>query len=402
MEQNASGVTDVGRVRKKNEDHLIVDDDLGVYIVCDGLGGHASGDVASHLAAEAVHNDLAEHGDVLKKYAESSLPENRHQALSLCKSALQAACKLVYDMSRTDPQYEGMSTTCILLVIAGENAIIAHVGDSRAYLVRRGKAWQMTEDHSLGLEHLREGLITPDEVGKDVYGSVMTRCLGYYPSVDVDVLNVEMMPDDRFVMCTDGLSDYLTTKELTKLSGKTSIARLPRKLVDRANKKGGKDNITCVAVEVTGTLAGNFDAEQKIKALRQIPLFESLGFVEMTKVLNIIAMSKVDAGEAVFREGDESRNLYIILDGLAAVRKGNRTIAEMAPGDFFGEMGLIDDAPRSADVVAVEPTSLLVIRREDFNSLMYDQMQLSQKVLWSFCRVMSVRLRDTNDTLAGV
>jgi CRP-like cAMP-binding protein len=142
------------------------------------------------------------------------------------------------------------------------------------------------------------------------------------------------------------------------------------------------------------------DAEQKIHALRQIPLFESLGFVELVKVLNILHIRRVKAGENVIKEGEASSRFFVILDGGAEIRRQGETVSELAPGDFFGEMGLIDDSPRSADVVTTEPTHLLVIHRDDFNTLLHDQLQLSQKVLWSFCRVLTIRLRDTNEALS--
>ena len=402
MKQFASGLTDVGRIREGNEDAFMFDDKLGLYVVCDGLGGHAAGEVASKIASESIFDDLRDRHDVLKRYAKDPSPENRHEAMSLCESAVQSACKAVYDKAREETKYMGMSTTCILLAIAGDNALLAHVGASRAYLIRRKTAWQMTEDHSLGLEEFRSGQIPPDEIGKDIYGTVMTRCLGHYPSVDVDLMNLELMPDDRLILCSDGLSDYLSAREISGIALENATPDVPQAMVDKANEKGGKDNITCIAVEVTGERSNpdTIDAEQKIHVLRQIPLFESLGFVELVKVLNILHIRKVGAGENVIKEGEASSRFFVILDGGAEIRRQGETVAELAPGDFFGEMGLLDDSPRSADVVTTEPTHLLVIHRDDFNTLLHDQLQLSQKVLWSFCRVLTIRLRDTNESLS--
>jgi len=401
MKHKAHGLTDVGKTRKENEDFFLLDNDLGMYIVCDGLGGHAAGDVASQIACQAILEDLRNRQDVIARYAQDPSPDNRREAMSLCESAVQLACRAVYDSAREDEARSGMSTTCVLLVLAGPNALLAHVGDSRAYLIRNEKAWQMTEDHSYGLAQFRSGNITPDEVSKDIYSALMTRCLGHYPSVEVDILNIELMPNDRFILCSDGLSDYLTARTLTKVSSKLPVEEMPVELVQLANKKGGKDNITCIAVEVDDIPQpkNRLNAEEKIAALRQIPFFESLGFVELVKVLNILHMRRTIKDETVIREGEAGQMFYVIMDGAAEVRRGKKKIADLGPGDFFGEMGLIDNAPRSADVITTEQTSLLVIRREDFNSLMFDQLQLSQKVLWSFCQVLSSRLRETNKAL---
>jgi serine/threonine protein phosphatase PrpC len=403
MKQQAHGLSDTGRVRPTNEDTFFFDEELGIYIVCDGVGGHSSGEIASSVAAQVIVQNIHQQYETMNRYMEDPTPENRGSAIDLCRSSILEASEVVHRMGSKDDPRSRRSTTCVLLAVVGDNAVISHVGDSRAYLVRAGKAYQMTEDHSVGSEHYRRGDITHHDVGKDRYGTNLMRTVGFKPEVDIDTLNIEMMPGDRFVLCTDGLSDYLTAKELGKHVAKKPVTDAVKDLIDLANERGGKDNITCVIVEISGPpdSTGKYTADEKLRILRNIPLFENLTFIEMVKVLNILNIRRADAGETVIQEGRASDCFFIMLDGRAEVLKAGRRLAELGKGDYFGEMGLIDDSPRSADVVVNEPSRLLFIRRADFQSLVTEQLHLSQQILHSFCTVLTQRIRSTNRMIAG-
>ena len=395
MHYKAFGKTHTGKIRATNEDYYLLNDDMGIYIICDGVGGPPEEAVASQLAAETVMTDLCAHNDVITRYAMDPSPENRRVMTGLCRSAIQAACRKVYDARRTIPRQRGMSTTCAMLVLAGSHALLAHVGDSRAYLIRSGRAWQMTEDHSFGLEQFHLDMGT-DLVPQDI-NSPVTRFLGQYPSVEVDILDVELMSGDRFILCSDGLGDYLTPRTLLKLADQVEADKLPAKLLRMANRKGGKDNSTCIVIDLedVGMVEGQMNAMEKIKALRQIPFFESLGFLELVKVLNLLHMRRIAKGDSVIRKDEAGLLFYVMMDGAAEVKCGRKRIACLGPGDFFDETHFADGTSGKGKlkIVTTERTSVLAIRKADFNSLMFDQLQLSQKVLVSFCQVLSSRKR---------
>ena len=163
MRITASGQTDVGRQRDHNEDACLIDPDLGLYIVCDGMGGHAAGEIASQETVRLVQASIRRQRAVLSDYINSPTFEQRTQVLRLVEGAVQEACAHVYAMGQSDPMKKGMGTTIAMLLTLGEAAVIAHAGDSRVYLIRDHQAHQLTEDHSLVWHMLKTGRLTREE-----------------------------------------------------------------------------------------------------------------------------------------------------------------------------------------------------------------------------------------------
>ncbi|MFC2171750.1 Stp1/IreP family PP2C-type Ser/Thr phosphatase [Acidobacteriota bacterium] len=403
MKYTAFGLSDVGKKRTNNEDHILQDDELGIFVVCDGMGGHAAGEVASSQCCSIVHDILKENYSKIQTYKEIPSYDNRKESLYLLEEAIHTACKTLYDTAVADDSKRGMGTTCVVIAIAGDHALVAHVGDSRAYMIRQGAAYQITEDHSFVSEHLRKGLISPEEATKRVYRSVLTRSVGYRESVQVDTLNLELMPGDAFLICTDGLTEYLDEDEYVFLFEDTALQEIPKKLVDVANNRGGKDNISCIAIQVEGELDPNaLHADKKIEALRRIPLFEPLDYLDLIKLLNILQVKTYPVDDVIIKEGEKSDMLYIVNSGKVKVSKQGKKLAGLLSGHFFGEMGVIDKSTRSADVVALEPTQLLAIPHEAFRELLQNEYRMALKVLWAFCEVLNERLRSTSQDMADL
>src|SRR4051812_24582207 len=209
--------TDVGHKRKHNEDSYLVDEALGLYAVADGMGGHAAGEVASAQAVKSIREALAEGKPVLEAFAKSPTVESREQIASLMERAIHKACADIYAIAGSDMGKRGMGTTVVALLAAGKKAVVGHVGDSRVYLYRNGRAHQLTEDHTIIQEQLKRGLITRDQVATADNKNVITRAVGIQPSVAVDTLVTDLLPGDLFVLCSDGLHGYLADEELPAL-----------------------------------------------------------------------------------------------------------------------------------------------------------------------------------------
>src|SRR3989440_43722 len=241
--------TDVGKKRPHNEDAYLVDEALGLYAVADGMGGHAAGEIASAAAVKSLRDALAGEKPVLDAFARAPSPEARESAAQAMERAVQRACADVYAVSLTDPGKRGMGTTLVALLVCGRNAVIAHVGDSRAYLFRKNRAHQLTEDHTLVQEQLKRGLITKAELTTAENRNVITRAVGIQPSVAVDTLVTDLLPGDVYVLCSDGLHGYLGDDELPSLLGQEK-QRLGDLLIDLAPPRGGQDNVTAVAPAV--------------------------------------------------------------------------------------------------------------------------------------------------------
>jgi len=242
-------MSDVGRKRKTNEDALFVDDDLGLYIVADGMGGHAAGEIASREATATIYSMIKQ---ALRDFGElhGPLTEARsHAARQLMESAIQSATSIIYSMAELDRQKAGMGTTISALLLSGEYGVIGHVGDSRIYRVVGENFEQLTEDHSLIAWQLKQGLISEEEAMVSPYRNVITRAVGNRDHVEVDTVLFPVEQNSRFLLCSDGLHGYLRSADIVstvKVGGETAV----KQFIDLANQRGGKDNITVILVEL--------------------------------------------------------------------------------------------------------------------------------------------------------
>lgn len=236
----AAASTDVGLRRKANEDRYAVSPELGLYLVADGMGGHTAGQVASGLAAEAVLEAVQ-----ALEGASSSLAEKLRYAVA-------AANRSIFTRSTTEPQLTGMGTTLVAMLAAGGRAALAHVGDSRAYLIRGGRIRQLTDDHSIVGELLRRNEISEDDARDHPHRHVLTRALGVRPGVEPDLAELTPSPGDVFVLCSDGLTNHVEDEEIAKIVGDPpDLQEACDRLVDLANGRGGEDNTTIILAQAT-------------------------------------------------------------------------------------------------------------------------------------------------------
>jgi PPM family protein phosphatase len=223
--------TDVGRVREGNEDGLLVDETMGLVAVADGMGGHQAGEVASATALEA-----------LRAAVRSGRP---------IRDAIVEANEAVYDKAEDNSELRGMGTTITAGTLAsGGTLLIAHVGDSRAYLLRDSDLSQITDDHSLVEEMVRDGQLTPEQAAVHPQRSIITRALGIDAEVEVALYPVELRPGDRLMLCSDGLTTMVSADDIAAILRRESDPqRAARQLIDAANEAGGEDNVTAVVVD---------------------------------------------------------------------------------------------------------------------------------------------------------
>ncbi|MBI5538338.1 MAG: protein phosphatase 2C domain-containing protein [Deltaproteobacteria bacterium] len=397
LQVTALGISDVGRKRKNNEDSFLVREDAGVYVVADGMGGHQAGEVASQRAVQIVGDHIARFQHVFKRLAEEPTQDHRTLALHVVQSAIQAACADIYAQATRNEGMRGMGTTLVCLVRAGSCAVIGHVGDSRIYLLRGGGVHQLTEDHTLYRAQLKHGIKDPTNLNKGK--NVLTRAVGIQESVEVDTLFLELQSGDSFLLCSDGLHGYLEDAEIPALFSETDPDALPRRLIQLANDRGGKDNITAIVVRVHGGALGG-EISAKVEFLRRLQLFQHLDYKEASAVLAIADTRVFPSNSVIVREGDDGEELFVVLRGQVAIESDDVEIAQLGPGGHFGEMGLIQNAPRSATVRSVEPTDAMVIHRTQMLELMRRDQTVAVKLLWAFVQVLSQRLRSTNSDLS--
>jgi PPM family protein phosphatase len=243
--------SDTGRRRRRNEDNYVVAPPL--FAVADGMGGAQAGEVASQLAASAL-----EAGD-----SDGLEGTGRIDAL------IQEANRRIFDRASTDPSASGMGTTMTVALVEGMTVAIGHVGDSRAYLVRREQMEQLTEDHSLVNELMKSGKLSEEEAQVHPQRSVITRAVGTDPDVDVDGFTIEAEAGDVFLICSDGLTDMVEDEEILELvhANRDDLEKAVKALVAAANRGGGEDNITAVAFRISAEPAASLEDTVSMPAL---------------------------------------------------------------------------------------------------------------------------------------
>ena len=239
-------------IRSGNEDNFTVDlnGSRGIFIVADGMGGHAAGEVASEMAVQILQRDLA---------SVSTL--DGEQASALTAETLRKANRAIHDRTLTEVDKQGMGTTASVLLISGTRYLIGQVGDSRVYLMRDGQLSQLTKDHSYVQEQVDAGFLTPEQARYHPYSNVITRCVGASPEVEPDVYSGEIRTGDIFLVASDGLTGMVDDRRLGQLLGsRAEPDRKVQALISEANGRGGLDNITAIIVQVVDADAPPADA----------------------------------------------------------------------------------------------------------------------------------------------
>jgi serine/threonine protein phosphatase PrpC/CRP-like cAMP-binding protein len=401
-------LTDVGQQRDHNEDNYLVDKKLGLYVVCDGMGGHAAGEVASALAVRTFHEELKKNYEFVEDYVAGKTgveKVTRRQVLKMLESAVNRASNRVHAEAQKDVAKRGMGTTLVSILVAGNQAFVVWVGDSRIYLLRDGVLEQLTEDHTVFNELLKRKKLPREEIEKLPQKNAITRAIGVYEHTEPDSLIVDLVAGDRFLLCSDGLSGYFEddVEDLGRMMSVPDEAAAVKSMIDAANTRGGKDNITAVLVAYGDSSKRDEKRARRVQLKREIlarmTLFRALNDREILRLLQVVEVVAFKDQDAVIREGDKGEELYIVLTGSVKVKRGDTLLATLGPGDHFGEMALIRSQPRSATVVSDLDSELMVIRRSDFFEILRNEHQLAVKLLWQFLTVLGDRLDETNREL---
>ena len=278
MKLVAWGKTDTGRQRDHNEDSYVVDEALGLFGVADGMGGHQGGEIASRLAVDILHRQISgARGDMTgaavriqdarrrrrsrltapidaaEQEADEAATDPLIEAFVppattvMCDAARQAGTA-IFEQSLAETHLRGMGTTLTAMLHFSGRMHLIHAGDSRAYLLRGGKLKQLTEDHTWIAEQVKSGAMTEQEAHESKFRHIITRSVGFERDVQVDVLGVSVQPGDCFLLCSDGMSNYIANQELESIMTSSWFSHLPDILIAIANERGGDDNITTVAV----------------------------------------------------------------------------------------------------------------------------------------------------------
>jgi PPM family protein phosphatase len=392
-----AAATHVGKVREHNEDAHFLDVDLGMFLVCDGMGGHAAGEVASAIAIRSICHEWASAGlrDVAEQWLDRGTPAAKKQLLDVVRAGVVAAHAAILAEAERDESKSGMGTTLVGAMVIGGELVFAHAGDSRAYLVRDGISMQLTEDHTLLARLLAAG-IDVDVSGEGArFRSMLTNALGIGDEVKVSTFVVPLADGDRFLLCSDGISEYVPENEVGDvLSRQSSPARAAQKLIDLALERGGGDNATAVVVRVLEAGETPLPAEQRKKddaAIGACALWGSrVTPQQRLRALRIAIPRDHGAGDKLPPHTLGDRVAWIVVEG-ELVQDG----VKLGPGALVypeslvtsGEPAALPD--RDALAVARSEVRALAIRADDFRELCDDDGELGEALLESLGQVIA-------------
>jgi PPM family protein phosphatase len=380
----ASAVTDVGKVREHNEDAYFIDAELGVFIICDGMGGHAAGEVASAMAVQEVRkrwtSDEVDHAITVWKQSPS--PESRRNLTLVLQRAVGEAHKAILAEAKRDPTKHGMGTTIVAFRVVDDNAFFAHAGDSRGYLVRDGIAMQVTEDHTLLAKLLAAGIDIDTSGDGSRFRSMLTNALGVGVDCKVSTFVVPLADGDRFLLCSDGVSEYLPEREIGEiLTQQPSPARAAQRLIELALARGGADNATAIVVRVLESGIGGATAAMRdadVAALAACSLFAGMNAQQRLRATRICLEREFGVQEVMPAIALNDRVAWVLLGGEvewedSLLRSGALLYPTMLTPN--------PDALVRAELATVtQGVRAMAIRADDFRELCDDDVDIGERL----------------------
>jgi len=370
----SAAVSDRGH-RDDNQDSFLLEDDLGLYAVADGVGGHQGGDVASAMATRLLR-------DAIHAWrTDTSVEGRKDKAWSALHRAMESTCAEIYREAKQTPKLAGMSTTLTAVLIEDDEAVVGHVGDSRLYLLREGTLEQISTDHTLASELYRGGVIAREKVEGHPHSHVLTRNVGSQPSVMIETLRVELRAGDLLLLCSDGLNPGLHPPEhvVDQLDGTTDLAGVLGELVERAKEAGSRDNITAVAWRRDGGSPSL--SRPVVDALRSVPLLAHLSLADLTRVASEMKHRAYEAGAAIIEQGQPNGALHVVLEGQLRWSLPSEHFALLAPGAGIGTTTLVAPRRSPATLTADQPSRVLTLTCEQFRNLCQLRPRLGTKLL---------------------
>jgi serine/threonine protein phosphatase PrpC/CRP-like cAMP-binding protein len=406
-----AAATSAGQCRSENEDDFLLDRGLGLAVLCDGMGGHAAGALASAIAVRAFREAVVARKEILRGYIDcqnAAVGVSKHDVAQLLQLAANAASRAVHEEAARDIDKRGMGTTLVAVLVLNNHAFVVNVGDSRAYLLRQGELEQLTRDHNVFNELVRRRKLSVESVKQVAPKNALTRAVGVYEHCEAEVLVIDVADGDRILLCSDGAYRYFeapegSPEELRLILLEEDDQTVVERVLERANMLGGKDNLT--AATVTLGVVGDHDSRvladlsAKREALANSPLFELLDERELLLVLSMTEVKCFYPGGMIIQQDREGSEMYVILSGAVAIYESGCKVAELQPGEHFGEMALLRERPRCAAAQSIGITEVLVIPREAFHHLLRSEHQIGMKLLWQFTSVLADRLADATRDL---
>lgn len=377
IKTKTSSYSHMGARHQQNDDLTYSNDSEGIHILCDGVSEGGQGKLAAELITKSIRDFLIEAN---KMHARSPVKlSGSKRLLSMQETMLNAfdqAQTTLEAMAQNHPKYKVASTTCIAVWLSGRFAVIAHIGDSRVYLHRKEKLYQLTKDHS-GYEELIKIGVAPEVARKNPLAKRLTRALGNTRLNQPDILKIEFESKDTLILCTDGI--YSALEKQQEMSGFISDVIQDKDMnpwVQKCSHVSGDDS-SMIRIEfkmddafndLEPTLV-NIQASDRIELIKKTPLSKYLDFAQKSHIAALCDIHEVKSGTTVIREGDDGDSMYITAKGELMFQFHEKKLGQSMPGDFFGEIALIRNSKRTASAIAKTDAVLLSLNRNTLNEV---------------------------------
>jgi serine/threonine protein phosphatase PrpC len=389
--------TSVGKVRDHNEDAHFIDPDLGIFAVCDGMGGHAAGEVASGIAVKVVRESWSSESthQIVDSWLELGTIDARKRLLATVSSGVYAAHDSIMAEAGRDRAKTGMGTTIIGALVIGADIVFAQCGDSRAYMVRDGIAMQLTEDHTLLARLLAAGVEVDTSSEGSRFKSMLTNALGIGTECKVATFVVPLADGDRFLLCSDGITEYVQEAEIGEvLTQQPSPARAAQRLVELALQRGGADNATALVIRVLEageTARPTEQLQRENTAINRCPLWAKVTPQGRLRALRIALPRDYASGDKVPAQTLGDRVAWIIVDG-----EVDQDGVLRGPGSLLYPEALLKDSPlpdKDGLAVAQSDVRALALRCDDFYEVCEDDNELGELLLAALGAEIATRRR---------
>jgi len=398
--KRAAAVTHPGAKREYNEDMVLRVGSPPLYAVADGMGGARPGKAAADLSMRTVKEYAAKMREATKRISTERSTANRLALTNLFDELFNSASQRIQRV-KTERNATGMGSTLVLVTVVRNFAYVAHVGDSRAYVVRGGRSIRLTEDHSLAEFRLRRGRITQEEYEHSQDRRLLYQALGAGVDVEVDVAEVRLIEGDVVLLCSDGLTRALTEEAIAALVDRKDVDGSANRLVEQANIAGAEDNVSVVLLDLESE-EGDEPISSVTEVLQDVFLFRDITPTELLVVAPYVEEMVFQKGATVIREGEPGDVFYVVVDGRVRISRGSTVLTDVKAGGHFGELALARPVNRSATVRTTTRTSLFALSRDRFHELMRQKPELGAKLSLALLDAVGDRLRDLSSRLAAV
>jgi serine/threonine protein phosphatase PrpC len=386
--------------REHNEDAVLALPQVPVVAVADGMGGPDSGDRAAQMAVEVIRRASRSLQERNATIASTKSTEDRLALGRLIDQVFNRANQEIQEFSHQHSR-PGMGSTLVLATFVSGRAFIAHVGDSRAYVIRGGQLVRLTNDHTLAELNLRRGRIGREEYEKSPDRRVLYQALGAGVEVDVDLAEVRLTAGDLLLLCSDGLTRALHEDAIAANVRPGDLQGSADRLVEMSLAAGAPDNVTLVLLNLEPE-DGDEPIEAVTEVMRQVFLFRQMSQPDLLTIAPYLEDRVFEKDEVICSEGEPADEFFVLVSGRVRVTTGTTHLVDVSRGGHFGELALARPSTRSATVKALTPTRLLALSRERFQELCRNKPELGNRLTFALLDTVGDRLRDLTERLAAV